>query len=614
MRSDNVIDLSEALTLEAIREGTDTEDEDELSDVAAPEDEQADAEVLVEESDDIDREREVDEPAALPIRPLGLTLHNLEPMEELLQILLLSRRGAYARIFDFRELLAERPRLKYLTVDEQGNQAVSTAELSTWIRETAASSGLDSPDQLFDALDTQYVVTDAEALQERLARDWNKLSSRIRAVLRLEDYLRNTRLGYIEVSAPTAADEMKIFELINTGGTPLTSAEILSAKRDWNLEVANAPQPVRESRIRLYAQALRIPPRDEVVRRWDIAATLLDRLDLAWIFGEFNIRKKPQFEAQTILGFQLYAGRYLGKLMKDDLGDLASNNEISWETLSLDTEIRGSISAASSVPLAYWQQWSRRGLSLRSSMSAAVALEFVLLLVSDWRRKEQPSSGARREALQRNAVVTIDRLVFEYLTRRWAGSSDSKIAGDLRQFADGPDVVSPVPESDWSDLIEQALLGEDRFSPPPTRQGKTPVRKEMRLLLLYFYMLRGIEAPTEAEGGFAIDHIIPEAKFEASHSSQELRNRITNLAIVPALFNQRKSNHSMDALPATFAGWLKSKIDQYEQIDEARLLSYTSAEDVEALHEYRAGILRETFRDHRTHFLRYLTPRASMVA
>jgi hypothetical protein len=205
-------------------------------------------------------------------------------------------------------------------------------------------------------------------------------------------------------------------------------------------------------------------------------------------------------------------------------------------------------------------------------------------------------------------VVSLDRLVFEYLTRRWAGSSDSKIAADLRAFSDGPDVVTPVPQAEWLALIEQALAGEDRFSPPRPRAGGTTVRKEMRLLLLYFCMLRGIEPPEEADMGVAVDHIIPEAKFQASAGHGEFRNRITNLALVPYSFNQRKSDHAMDALPATHATWLKAKIYQYEQIPETSLKSYTSAAEAADLHAFRSTIYRETFQDHRAHFLEHLTP------
>jgi hypothetical protein len=359
-----------------------------------------------EEEDEADDEEqgpdEDDAPASVP--PAGLSLQNLEPMEQLLQILLLSRKKAYSRLFDFRNELAPRPKLKYLVTDSRGDEVISTAALSQWLRDAATTWGEDlltSPDALFNSLDDQYIVSDPDGLRDRLGHDWRKLAQRIRAVLRLEDYLRNTRLGYIEVSAPTAADEMKIFELINTGGTPLTSAEILSAKRDWNIEVEDAPNEVKHARLKLYQEALRIPPRDDTVRRWDVAATTLNRLNLPWIFGPFNMRKKAQFEAQTILGFQLYAGRYVGKLMKDDLGDLGSNSSVAWGSATFDAEVRKSLAAASSVPLSYWQGWNKSKLSIRGSMSAAVALEFLLLLVTDWRRKGEPTSGANGKGFRR---------------------------------------------------------------------------------------------------------------------------------------------------------------------------------------------------------------------
>jgi hypothetical protein len=131
----------------------------------------------------------------------------------------------------------------------------------------------------------------------------------------------------------------------------------------------------------------------------------------------------------------------------------------------------------------------------------------------------------------------------------------------------------------------------------------------MRLLLLYFCMLRGIEAPALAEERYAVDHIIPESRFEASSSHGEFRNRVTNLALVPGLFNRRKSDHAMDALPSAHETWLKTKIKQYEQIDEPDLSRYVSASDAAALHAYRGSILKETFKEYRAHFLEYLSPK-----
>ena len=583
------------------------DDDADEADALMPEDDQD------EEDDDESAGNLTEEAESLPAPPESLSLRNLEPMEELLQVLLLSRKKAFTQLFDFRSELGSHPKLKYVAINPAGAEDVSTSALSEWIL-SALASRLDtedlSPDTLFAALDSDHVVLDEDALRARINEDWHKLSSRIRAVLRLEEYLRKTRLGYVEVSAPTAADEMKIFELINTGGTPLTSAEILSAKRDWNIEVPEAPAEVRSSRINLYQDALKIPPKDSVVRRWDVAATAIDRLAMPWIFGTFNIRKKAQFESQTILGFQLYSGAYLGRLMKDDLGELGSREDVQWATTAFDDDIKGAVSAAASIPISYWQQWSKSDLSLKSSMSAAVALEFLLVLLADWQRKDRPTSGAKHLALQRNAARHLDRLIYEYLTRRWAGSSDSKIAADLRAFRDGPSVVTPVSTEQWIALVEQALNGADRFSPPPTRQGKTSVRKEMRLFLLYFCMLRGVPAPSDADGGYAVDHIIPEAEFEASTSATfSFRNRVTNLAIVPTSFNQRKSAHPMDSLPATHQTWLQGKISEYEQIDSGDLTKYTSAEDAPALHEYRASVVRETFTQHRSHFLEHLTPK-----
>ncbi len=51
---------------------------------------------------------------------------------------------------------------------------------------------------------------------------------------------------------------MKIFEIINSAGTQLTSAEILSAKATWNLPVEHPHQTIVEGKNLLY-NSLEIP-------------------------------------------------------------------------------------------------------------------------------------------------------------------------------------------------------------------------------------------------------------------------------------------------------------------------------------------------------------------
>jgi hypothetical protein len=65
----------------------------------------------------------------------------------------------------------------------------------------------------------------------------------------------------------------------------------------------------------------------------------------------------------------------------------------------------------------------------------------------------------------------------------------------------------------------------------------------------------------------------------------------------------------MDNLPETHETWLSTKITEYELIPKDEIVKYTSGQDAQALHEFRAELLRETFQGHRNHFLEYLSPK-----
>ncbi len=77
--------------------------------------------------------------------------------------------------------------------------------------------------------------------------------------------------------------QKKKFEIINTAGTPLTAAEILSAKPSWNKRIENPDPEIIRNKDELYKE---IGISTEGVVKWDIAATFLDRLKLKFIIGQ----------------------------------------------------------------------------------------------------------------------------------------------------------------------------------------------------------------------------------------------------------------------------------------------------------------------------------------
>ena len=112
-------------------------------------------------------------------------------------------------------------------------------------------------------------------LEEKL-NDWdNKQLKAIRFFEIIDSVLNNTFLAIISVDDASATDEQKIFNLINSNGTPLTAAEVLSAKPSWNKPLGFVSQEIKNAIVTLYKERLEnddIDPNNCV--RWDLPACL----------------------------------------------------------------------------------------------------------------------------------------------------------------------------------------------------------------------------------------------------------------------------------------------------------------------------------------------------
>ena len=81
-----------------------------------------------------------------------------------------------------------------------------------------------------------------EALKSLVDFRWPHLDEAFSLLDRLDTKLQESQIGYLELKGSTADDDKKIFDMINTAGTPEPPRSNLSAKPDWNNTVTD-PHP-----------------------------------------------------------------------------------------------------------------------------------------------------------------------------------------------------------------------------------------------------------------------------------------------------------------------------------------------------------------------------------
>lgn len=417
---------------------------------------------------------------------------------------------------------------------------------------------------------------------------WNQIYERIELFDKLDERFISSTIGLIEISDITITDSQKIFNIINTGGTMLTAAEILSAKPSWNIPVKNPSQKVLEVTTELYKK-LEIPVNSVV--RWDLPATLLRRVDdKGIIFGNFN-EDSTGFEKQVSLGFKILSGIFQRGVKKEDIAALSTNAVIDWnfdidnviDDLNLLFKIINDYSF-----FKYFRTWQT---NIRLLMSDATMLNFILLIYNDWVIKGKPVSDNNAKKVQKNAYILFDRMVYEYVTKQWRGSSDNKIARNIDNFTslqrDG--LFIPIDQEKWNalitNIIDHNVIDNDNID-----------QTIMTPLVYYFYLLQNIPAPITVECAIEVDHIIPKTKFDSStiKNKDVVKDNLFNLGLLPKKENISKSNKLLREITDE---WLIDQIEIYENIKEEDFLKYSDINNLEALKELRGNLYKKVYNE-----------------
>lgn len=557
-------------------------------------DETAQESELADESENEEATAPLPEPTDDPTRnkveeKLDLTKTSLS---FLLEIILLihnktTKYSGFTRPFDFTKQISSLP----YDVPVKGRNTLSSRKLKTFIAEyksSCADDGLEfgESSSYKQFMKKRFDLNEAELskVEKVVDANWEKMRDRIRILDRIQDLVIQSTIGLIEVNDISATDSQKIFNIINSKGTALTAVEVLSAKPSWNLPVKNPTGPQIDAKDQLYKG---IGITYDGIVKWDLPATLLQRLVDFETFISLPSDPASVLDKQLTLGFKLLSGIFEKGVRKENVDKLGRNPNITWERDFEKTVDHLNLVAKMILNTNYFKYLKSWRASLTGILSDAIALNFVLIMYEDWKRKGEPVGGdTKARQFQKNAFILIDRLVYEYATRQWRGSSDSKIAKNLANFGSEKAVFDPISSAKWRELLTDIFENNGIDNVKITQKVMTPI-------LYHFYSISAIQGPP-TNLGIEVDHILPQSLFNRSPipDMEYLQHNLFNLGLLPKDENCSKGN---DRLRDIETDWLRDQVVKYEFIAKKDFDKYSDLKNWSRLKTERSKIFFKTF-------------------
>jgi hypothetical protein len=506
--------------------------------------------------------------------------------------------SGFSKPFDFTKLIDNLP---YVDTLGGGKQYLNSKKIKTFIHEFKShcrnnNFDYEERESFLGFFMSRFKTTDDndKKIKIEVDRNWPKIIDRIELIDKIDNLLLNSKIGLIEVKDISTADGQKIFNIINSEGTQLTAVEILSAKPSWTKQIKNPNPELVLAAKNLYS---RIQIKNDNVVRWDIPATFIDRLeDSSYIFRKFS-DAKTDFEKKLTLGFKLLSGLLVGGVKKEDITSLSLKNNINWELdfeklireLNLFTKILSEYEY-----FKYFKSWKG---SILDILSDTIALNFIIISFKDWKRKGEPvGSNSNTRQFQKNSLILLDHLIFEYVHRQWRGSGDAKVAQNIFGFSSLPELFVPVEKNKWSHVLK-TIFDENKIEENNINQ------KILEPILYHFYCLKKLAGPDTGLYSIEIDHIVPKTLFKNASTipnKEILQNNLFNLALLPKDQNISKNNLKLNEISNQ---WLKDQIKKYEFIDEKDYDKFSNINNLNELKKLRRKQFEIVFDKDRDNFL-----------
>lgn len=435
---------------------------------------------------------------------------------------------------------------------------------------------------------------DAKKIDNYVTSQWEYFNKCFDTIRKTDEIIINARIGLIRLIDASPLDAQNIFSLVNGGGTPLTAEELLSARPFWNVEVLNPTDEIRSVSRDLYTfLGINVPTN---VVRWDVCATLLSRIDKSnLIFTKIDLKDSKTTQAlftkKLTLGFKLLSAVYIGGINSGSVKDLENERKakLDWNN-DVELFIREfNIAMDLLYECEYFKYLMSWKQSIMSLMGNSVALEFATLVYKNWIGLSKPTKGnPKLKEFQKNAIILCDRLLYEYSSRLWAGSADSRLARDLTVINERFKVVS---FEDWEKVIDNFASGN--------------VSKIDKGIIYHYYCLKKMRPSFDGEGANAIyevDHIYAQAQFDnVTTINPVLMESLGNKALLPKLENIAKGAKTLRELE--HQDWLFGEILRVTGIKSEDVNKYSDIVNIQELIDARIDDYKKVFNNERISLL-----------
>lgn len=479
---------------------------------------------------------------------------------------------------------------------ENGDYIISHTKLKKFIRSIIDSDDTDIKDFL-KYLIKRYRLDDqsADKLKHYLTTHWDYFDKCFETIRKTDEIIINAQIGLIRLIDASPLDTQNIFSLVNGGGAALTAEELLSSRPFWNLEISNPSDEIKSSARELY-KFLGINVPSNVVR-WDVCATLLSRIDTSnLIFTKIDLSDSKTtetlFTRKLTLGFKLWSAIWVGGITSSSVKDLENEKKytINWN-IDVESFIKKfNIAMDMLYDCDYFKFMLAWKQSIMSLMGNSVALEFATLVYKKWCDLGEPTKGnsPKLKEFQKSAVILCDRLLYEYSSRLWTGSADSRMARDLTMMDERFKVVS---YDEWASVIDKFAEGQN-YS---VEKG----------IIYHYYCLKKMRPSYDgnfASATYEIDHICPKALFQSATTiNPALMESLGNKALLPKLENITKSNKTLKELQGQT--WLCDEILRVTGIASKDIDKYSDIVNVEEMIKERIEDYKNVFKNDRTTLL-----------
>lgn len=494
----------------------------------------------------------------------------------------------WERLFDFHEFFS------FLPYALKKNQfRVDPKELRNFIHKFLEKLESDYADDLTPENFIDYCYQQAEekeptAFEDYIKINWNEIKESIETISKAEKLFSEARIGVIKLINASDWDAQNIFSRINTEGTKLETVELLSAKPYWNRPVTITDQDTLDRIDNLY-KLINITSVEKV--RWDIAATLIGAINDGGLFFEHkNSNTSQRYEVsinEVTLGFKLLSALINGGISKTHISMLETNDK--WDMNINETIDEINLIISILLQNKFFKDFQAWQKPLCTLIGNTPVLEFITILMVLWKEggSVRGYSTEAAHSLQQKAKILFDRLVFEYTTRMWRGSSDSKFVNDLKRISLR---IEPVPQDNWDELIASSCRG--------IYKGHQISYSTLTPILYYYYVLKEIHPLRAHDVTYDVDHIIPDSKVKNNTlCDPNLKDSLGNLCLLPKKDNISKGKKLLKEITDD---WLKSQVSIYTEIDVNDFNKFSDLSNMEAMCEERGALFAKVFKDKRS--------------